>query len=186
MEHIFQRIWGVLFKTDKAWGEIALKPNTIPALVMFIVLPLLIISTILDKGLFAVDTEATGLSWVIIVIISICSSLISFFAGAWMIHLLGPRYKSESTYLLAFNLVIFSYLPILISKIISLTHPRLALLIWVGIYSIYLFWKGTVTVLKTPETHATGFTIISLMIVIGLDYVISSVALAIVSTVMLN
>lgn len=182
MEQIFERFWKVIVKPAEAWAEIAERPNSVLALVAVFILPLVGLATYLELDGFKSLSEQTGIGWEYIAVVSALSTLISIFLGAWLIHLLAPRYKSESSFIAVFNLIAYSFLPVMLSKVVASLHPRLALLIWTGLYALALFWKGCTILLKTPENRATAYTLVALMLVAGIGFVINAVALAVLES----
>jgi len=182
MEQIFQRFWKVIVNPAEAWTEIAERPNTVLALIAVFILPLVGLATFLGLDGYKIDSEITGIPWEQIAVVSALSTIISLFLGAWLIHLLAPRYKSESNFIAVFNLIVYSFLPVMLSKVVASLHPRLALLIWTGLYAIVLFWKGSIILLKTPENRATAYTLVALMLVAGVGFFVNAVALAILGS----
>ena len=91
--------------------------------------------------------------------------------GSVFIRGIALRFGSEKNLAKAVKLTAFSYTPVLIVFIIANLHQVLLVALLPGVYAIYLFWKGCQYMLSTPGNRRLSFSVIYLIVMLGLLFV---------------
>ncbi len=159
----------ILFLPARVWRDLAEKPVSAGLLIVGLMLPLSLITSVIHLT----GQELTEKTFLLSVIIYVTAVLISVSGGSYMLWRLAPRFLSQGTYTKVLNLTCYSYIAIFLAFIIASLHPQLEFVKFFGLYSLYLYWKGLSFMLKTPDDRKIGFTFISALVLTGTGYLVS-------------
>jgi hypothetical protein len=100
----------------------------------------------------------------------------STFLGAVIINELTTSFNSKKDLNATFTLVVHSLTAFFIFTSLAniLPEPFYEVRLF-GIYSLYLFWTGSSSLLETPLDNKVGFTFVSTLILMGIHSILSMV-----------
>jgi hypothetical protein len=91
------------------------------------------------------------------------------YLSAMIINELTPSFNSTKDINATFNLIVYSLSAFYIFSSLAYILPEPFFQVrYFGIYSLYLFWLGSSSLLSTPTDNKVGFTFVSALIVLGI------------------
>lgn len=177
---IIKRVIGMITKPKDEWNVVKGETLTvadfymkyviilaaIPAIASFIGYAFIGISYGFGTFRFSIGTSLT------VAIVNYVSSLIGVFVMAFVIDALAPTFGAKKDMVESMKVVVFSYMPVWILGIL-LIIPSLAVLVGLGgLYALYLLYTGLGIIKEPPQDKAMGYFIVSLLVVIGVYFVI--------------
>ena len=118
-------------------------------------------------GLFAL-----GFRSAVLVLLNIIAGT---YITAFVIDVLAPNFSVARNFNNAFRMVMYSYTPMIVAGILYLIPSLSVLVLLASLYGIYIFFLGFKLIMKVPYANVTGYFIVSLMILIGVYFVIEAV-----------
>jgi hypothetical protein len=98
------------------------------------------------------------------------------YLSAMIINELTPSFNSTKDLNATFNLIIYSLSAFYIFSSLAYILPEPFFQVrYFGIYSLYLFWLGSSSLLGTPTDNKVGFTFVSALVVLGIYSIMSLV-----------
>jgi hypothetical protein len=94
-------------------------------------------------------------------------SYAGMYVSALIINELTTSFNSKKDLNTTFRLVVYSLTGFFIIKSFVLLWPPIEMLSVLGLFSVYLFWEGSATLLETPEDNKIGFVAVSTVVVAG-------------------
>jgi hypothetical protein len=94
-------------------------------------------------------------------------SYAGMYVSALIINELTTSFNSKKDLNTTFRLVVYSLTGFFIIKSFVLLWPPIEMLSVLGLFSVYLFWEGSATLLETPEDNKIGFVAVSTVVVVG-------------------
>ncbi|MBN1542777.1 YIP1 family protein [candidate division KSB1 bacterium] len=103
--------------------------------------------------------------------------IVGFYVAAYVINLLSPSFGGIQDDQKAFKLVAYAATASLVAQIVVIL-PFLGIVALIGsLYSIYLFYVGAPIVLGVPKEKSLLFTLVSILVMVGVSIVISLLTL---------
>ncbi|HSG35179.1 MAG TPA: Yip1 family protein [Sphingomonadaceae bacterium] len=102
-------------------------------------------------------------------------SILSVFLIAFVANFLSPRFGGNDDFASAFKLCAYAMTAAWLAGVFALV-PVLAILGFLGLYSIYLFYTGVAPMMGIPADRALTYTAITILVALVVNLVISSLA----------
>jgi len=158
--------WKIIQKADYGWREIF----------GYYLMPLLFLSSLAVVFFMGRQFEQLGISHNQMFFINLAGSVGGIFISARLIADLAPRFHAISSFDKNMALISFSYSPVFIASVISSMHDALQILnLAAVVFMVFIFFKGTASLLNTPAYKQLGFTITSLIILFATRLILSLV-----------
>lgn len=180
------RIQRLMLKPKDEWPAIDAEPMTLQSVMISWVLPLAAIGPIaglVRSFLFPITIPIIGTRFYPSLIGSVVQAIVAVIltaAGVWLWSLildaLAPNFKGTKNPIAALKLVAFSATAMWLCGIFQLTWWTLPLM-FLGLYSAYIFWVGVPIMMKVPQDQAPVYVVIAIVIGIVVNAVVGMVAL---------
>jgi len=179
---IFERAQEILFKPTHAWQRIAGEPVTTQKLLAGYAAPLaaigpicgLIGSQLFPLGLFGVPIRTPLVGAVASAVVSFAMALVGVYVLGRIIEALAPNFGAPKDRTAAMKVAVYSSTASWIAGVFSI-HPLMAVLGLVGLYSLFLLYRGLPTVMKAPADKATGYAVTVVVAAIVIFFLIAMV-----------
>jgi hypothetical protein len=102
-------------------------------------------------------------------------ALVGVYIAAWVIEKLAPSFGSSGDTVQAMKLVAYASTPVWVAGVLNLIPALAMLTIIAGLYSIYLCYLGMTPVMKTPSDKVVVYMIVSALVVIVINVVLSMI-----------
>jgi len=178
---MLQRILNIAFRPNEEWPVVAAESVTPQTMFIKYVVPLAAIGPIagvLGMMLFGKSMAGTWMwsssmaSYVQLFIISYVLALVGVGVNAMIVQKLAPTFKSQTDFVSALKIVVFSNAPFWLASVLTLVPVLGMLTVLVGLYGIYLFYVGLPHVMKTPEDQRLPFMGVAFLVSIVLWWVL--------------
>jgi hypothetical protein len=181
------RVKAILMKPTETWSVIDAEPATVKGLFTGYVMILAAIGPVANLfralvfgyGAFGFSWRPSPLWAISGAIVGYLASLAGFFILALVIDGLAPSFGSQKDQLKAFKLAAYTGTAAWLAGIFGLV-PWIGFLAIVGLYSLYLLYKGLPILMKTPADKALPYFLVVLVVAA----IINIVAAAVVSPIM--
>lgn len=185
--NIVERVKNILINPKKEWEVIDQETTEIPQLVTgYLVILALIpaVASLIGYWLIGVKVPFYGtmasFSWGIrYAVIAFISPLVSVFIAAFVINALADSFGSQKDMRRAMQLIVYSYTAVLVAGIFNIIPALSVLGLIAGIYSLYILYIGLQPMMKTPQEKVTSYFIVSLLVMIGISFVVGMILTAI-------
>ena len=187
--NLINRVKSILLTPKTEWPVIETEQTDVKTLTINYLLLLALIPAIagfigyglIGQNVFGVHIGSAGYG-LRHAITSLIGTIGGAFLTAYIIDLLAPNFGSEKNFLKSFQLVVYSYTPMMVAGIL-LIIPTLGMLASLaGLYGLYLLYIGLQPMKKTPEDKKTSYFVVSLIIVILVSIVLSAILSSMVIT----
>lgn len=185
------RIQRLILKPKDEWPAIDAEPMTVQGIMTSWVLPLAAIgpiASVLRSFLFPITIPIIGTRFYPSLIGSIVQAIVAVIltaVGVWLWSLildaLAPNFKGTKNPIAALKLVAFSATAMWLCGIFQLTWWTMPLM-FLGLYSAYIFWVGVPIMMKVPQDQAPVYVVIAIVIGIVVNAVVGMVALGLAGT----
>jgi len=182
---IFGRLQEIMFNPKGCWTHIKSEALSPKELFSRYIIPLELLSTLctLIGGVFIGINTGVGTYRVslfdelIYCTFAFFANLAALLIGAFVIEKLAPKFETSVTFPEALRLVGFAATPGLLAGILGITPGFLVLLVmlFLGLYSIYLLWVGFQPLTKVSDTQKLPYFLTSFVCSTVLCLVIFSV-----------
>lgn len=185
---MIQRIKDILLRPTPTWEVIDTEPATIGGLYRSWVIPLAAIpavATFIKLSVFGVGFWGLhyrpSIIWTgVNAVVTYLMALAGVFVTALIIDALAPNFGGQKNQVQAFKVAAYSSTAAWLAGIFNLI-PWLGALSIVGLYSLYLLWKGLPKLMKTPEDKTLGYVIVVILVSIVVWVVIAAVTAPLMS-----
>ena len=180
---IVARVKGLITRPRDEWGVIAGEPSDTASLFKGYVVPMSaipVVASFIGLAIFArtVVPGLPGLSVGSLLLQSIASYLLGL-AGVWVfgkiVQALAPRFGGTGEEVPAMKLAAYSPTAMWLAGVFALVPP-LAILSLLGLYSLYILYKGVPVVTRVPEDRALVFTLTLIVCAIVVNFLVVFVA----------
>ncbi|HEX2935680.1 MAG TPA: Yip1 family protein [Bacteroidales bacterium] len=176
---IYKRVINLIINPKSEWENIKLENISKKDAVKKYAIPLILlltISTFLGNLFYTSRLTIHPLY----PLISAAAMFIIVYAGTYLsailINELTSSFNSKKNLNATFTLVIHSLTAFFIFTSLAYVLPEPFYEVrYFGIYSLYLFWLGSSSLLDTPVDNKVGFTFVSTLIILGIYAVLSMV-----------
>ena len=168
--NLYQRTSNILLNPFETWKEIKTERKSKNELVSQFLLPISItvgICSLFGTLFFSKIGDSFSIGYVIFNgIISFLVLFLEVYFSALLISEIATSFSPETDSDSAFSLVIYAQTPLYVSLAVVKLFPQLLFLIVLSIYTIYLFWIGSLKLLKVPEDKRIIFLMLSMLVII--------------------
>jgi hypothetical protein len=105
-------------------------------------------------------------------------ALIGVYIAAFVVDKLAPTFDSKPDFTQALKLVAYAYTPVWIAGVLNIIPMLGILVLFAGLYSIYLFYLGLPVMMKTPEAKVIVYMIVAAVVMIIVGFVMGMIAAA--------
>jgi len=172
-----------------AWEEIKNESIATKDLILSYMLPLVLIPTIasfIGYGLIGSNTyfNSSSISWGLNqALLAFIGAFLGVFISAWCIHKLASSFGTQVSIDKSLKLVVYAYTPSWLAGVFYLV-PALSILgLVAGIYSLYILYTGFGIMTHVSEAKKTNYFIISLIVIIGVSFILSLILGAILVSI---
>ncbi len=180
--NLVDRAKNIIIKPDDEWAVIANEEPNIQQILLGYVLPLALIPTIAViigwgvVGTFGFTSFTYGIAMGLVQLIT---AFLSVLLTAFVIDALASSFGSQKNMGRAVQLVAYSMTPVWLAGILNI-FPAIG---WlgglIGLYGLFLMFKGLTPMMKTQEDKRIGYLIVSIIILIVVYFVIAAILTAI-------
>ena len=158
MMQLIQRVKAILLTPSTEWPVIELEPGS-PSILFVNYVPILAaipaISRFVGQSLIGGYTPI--LSGLLRAVIVYVATFAVVYLIACVIDLLAPRFGAQKNFDNALKLTVYSYTPVWLAGIFLLI-PGLNFLVILGLYGIYLLWRGLPVLMRAPDHRVLAYT----------------------------
>jgi hypothetical protein len=176
--NLVDRAKNIITKPDDEWNVIANEEPNIQQILLGYVLPLALIPTIAVTigwglvGTFGFTSFTYGIA---LGLVQLISAFLSVILSAFIIDALASNFSSQKNMGRAVQLVAYSMTPVWLAGILYI-FPAIG---WlgglIGLYGLFLMYKGLTPMMKTQEDKRVGYLIVSIIILIVAYFVIAAI-----------
>lgn len=142
-----ERLISLFSAPENEWEKINNENIVYKKLYVYIILPLLIL------GVLAILTGNYFVKFAFIEsFIYLLSISVIIWVTSYVIRLTSDYFDSKKDFNASFTLVSYSFIPLLIANIPAKLALFFFWMSFLGLFGIYLFWKGLKPVLNTPQS----------------------------------
>ena len=158
MMQLIQRVKAILLTPSTEWPVIEREPGS-PSILFVNYVPILAaipaISRFVGQSLIGGYTPI--LSGLLRAVIVYVATFAVVYLIACVIDLLAPRFGAQKNFDNALKLTVYSYTPVWLAGIFLLI-PGLNFLAILGLYGIYLLWRGLPVLMRAPDHRVLAYT----------------------------
>lgn len=190
---IITRAKNILTAPDATWEVIKGETDQPMSVFLKYALPLIAIGPIATflgglifgyGGMFGVSIRP-GFGFLLSTMVTtLVLSLLSVWLLAFIANLVSKQFEGRDDFPAAFRLVAYSMTAAWLAGIFNLI-PALGILTILGLYSLYLIYKGASPIMGVPEEKSVVYTIVVIVAAIIANFVIGMLSLAITGPAML-
>jgi Yip1 domain len=179
------RVINILSKPKQEWPAIASEATDVAALYKEYIMPLAAIPAIcgfLGMTLIGVSVPFMGqirtpmVSGLAGLVVGYLLSLAGIFLAAFIVDKLAPSFQSSGGIVQALKMVAFASTPSWIAGVLQLIPLLGALALLAALYSVYLFYLGLPSVMKTPPDKVVPYMVVSAIVIIVISVVTASIS----------
>jgi len=167
------RVQNILLRPAAEWDVIAAEPASVGSLYTgyaCILAAIPAVASILGTLLFGRSLLVFG---IVMAILTYVISLVTVFVVAFIIDALATNFGAQKNQIQALKLVVYSFTASWVAGILDIV-PALGLIAALaGFYSLYLLYLGLPKLMLSPPDKTTGYFVVSLLIAIGVNVVLS-------------
>jgi hypothetical protein len=183
---IVARAKAIITKPATEWPIIATETTPPMKVLVGYAIPLALIgpvATLIGQSVFGMPalfgTVTLGLGTLLtLAVTSFVMALVSLFVVAFAANFLSPKFDGRNDFPAAFRLVAYAMTASWVAGIFGLV-PALAILSLLGLYSLYLFYKGATPMMGVPAEKAGFYTVITVVVAIVINIIASVIVGAI-------
>ncbi len=167
---IIERVKQIVLKPRETWETINQEQTTIPILLKEYLLILAAVPA-LASFLGMWDNLGLGRSLINAIVVYILS-IVNVVVLGRIISLVAPNFGSIRDEVKGFQVALYSYTPVLAAGVLNLIPPLSILILFVGIYGLYILYIGLPIVMATPQEKSLPY-----IVVVGIAFILISIIL---------
>ena len=187
------RIRNILLQPTAEWRVIEHEPATVQSLFTRYAAPLAAITpicSVLGQQLFGVGFGALHyrpplLAALVGGVVSFVLSLLATLVFGLVIDALAPSFGGQRDRLKAMKVAVYSATAIWLAGVFALV-PLLAIFTLVGLYSLFLLYRGLPLLMHAPQDKTLGYTAVVVLVMILVQAVIGAIVFAIAASMGAN
>jgi hypothetical protein len=180
---IVERVKSILLRPAATWEVIDAEPATVGGIFKGYVVPLALIpvvagligGVVFGYGLFGVNYKPPILGAVVSAAVTYGLSLLGVYLLALIIDGLAPTFGGQKSQVQAFKVAAYASTASWVAGIFQI-YPPLMWLSLLGLYSLYLLYRGLPPLMKTPEEKALPYTAVVIVVAIVIAIVVGIIA----------
>jgi hypothetical protein len=180
--NLIDRAKNIILKPDDEWAVVANEEPNIQQILLGYVLPLALIPTlavIIGWGLIGTFGFTSFTYGIAMGLVQLINAFLSVLITAFVIDALAGSFGSQKNMGRAVQLVAYSMTPVWVAGILNI-FPAIGWLAGIiGLYGLFLLFKGLSPMMKTPEDKRMGYLIVSIIILIVVYFVVAAILTAI-------
>jgi hypothetical protein len=180
--NLVDRAKNIIIKPDDEWAVVANEEPNIQQILIGYVLPLALIpaiAVIIGWGLVGTFGFTSFTYGIAMGLVQLITAFLSVLVTAFVIDALATSFGSQKNMGRAVQLVAYSLTPVWVAGILNI-FPAIGWLAGLlGLYGLFLLYKGLTPLMKTPEDKKVGYLIVSIIILIVVYFVIVAILTAI-------
>ena len=106
-------------------------------------------------------------------IVQYIGQLVGVFISAFILTKLAPTFASRDDQTQALKLVAYSMTPVWVAGVLNLIPMLAVLIVFAGIYGIYLCYLGVPVLMKTPADKVIPYMVVAVVIIIVVSFIVS-------------
>lgn len=176
---LIDRVKNMIVAPAKEWDVIATEQPDTGKVITGYVLPLAgaaALAAFIGYGFIGVSyfgVRISGVNWGIYQAISVfVGALVGVFVCAFVIDALAPSFGSEKNMGRSVQLVAYSYTPAWVGGLLAIFPPIAVIGALASLYGLYLLYIGIPKIKKTPVDKQAGYFIVSLVVIVGVYFII--------------
>lgn len=187
---IVARAKAILLQPKTEWSRIATETTDPKSVLLGYALPLAAIGPIaglIGMQLFGINAVFMTIrpslgSSLAIAVTSFVMAVVGVFVLSFVANWLSPKFGGRDNFPAAFRLVTYSMTAAWVGAVFGLI-PSLALIgSLIGLYSFYLYYLGAEPVMGVPKDKTVSYTVVTVLVAIGVYLVIGLVTATVTST----
>lgn len=179
---LVERVKSILLKPSATWDVIDGEPATVGGLYKGYVIPLALIpavagligAIVFGFGAFGISFKPPILSAVLGSVVGFGATLLGVYVLALIIDGLAPTFGGEKNRIQAFKVAAYAGTASWVAGVFEI-FPPLGILALLGLYSLFLLYKGLPRLMKAPEDKAMPYTIVVIIAAIVLGIVVGAI-----------
>lgn len=179
-----QRMVNLIVSPQKEWDLIENEVTTKRELFYEVAIPLSLIvslASILGGFLFNRLYGYSALHIFTEGIVNFFIFIVGIYISGIVINELSTNFDAQKNEISAFKLVVYSYVPVFLISVITSFLPKLTILNILELYSLILFYIGISPLMKVSEEKKVGYTLVCILIMVGIFVTLSIIFGLIVS-----
>ena len=181
---LVERAKSMLLQPTATWQVIEGEPATIGGLYKGYAIPLALIpavagligAIVFGYGMFGINYKPTVVSALVGAIVNFGIALASVYVLALIIDGLAPSFGGTKNQIQAFKVAAYASTASWVAGIFMI-YPPIGMLSILGLYSLFLLYRGLPRLMKAPEDKATTYTVV---------VIVAAVVLAIIAAAILS
>ncbi len=177
-----ERVKALLLRPGAAFAEIDREPATIGGLYRGWVVPLALVpavcgligSLVFGYGAFGITMKPSLVGAIATAVLGFLVQLAMVYLMALVVEALAPNFGGRKERIQAFKLVAYGSTAAWLAGVFQL-YPPLAWLGIVGLYSLYLYFKGLPVLMKAPQEKALPYTAVVVIIAFVIALVLGAI-----------
>lgn len=186
MPSLQTRVVNIIKEPAKEWPVIAAEADNVGRLYTGYIIPLsaigyiasliglALLSSVMSLGIGRYAGLGLGIS-VVFMLAGYLFGLAGVYLDAVIIEWLAPKFKSSGTRVDALKIVAYSMTPMWVAGVLNLIPLLGVLVLLAGLYGIYLCYLGLPHVMKTPADQVVIYMIVSFVVIVIVQFIISAV-----------
>lgn len=180
--NLIARVKGILLQPGLEWDVIKAEPASKASITTGYVLILAAIpaiagfigSSLIGISLFGISSKTPVLAGIVAAVFSYVLSVVGVYVLGFIINALSPSFDGKKDDLAAFKVAAYSGTAVWLAGIFSIIPP-LAIFGLLGLYSLYLLYRGLPKLMESPAEKSLGFTAVVVIIAIVVQLVIGAI-----------
>ncbi len=175
--NLIQRVINIIVKPKEEWLVIANeKPDKMKLLLGYVLILALIPAIVTFINFGFLNSYMTITYAIVQAVVSFISTIVVVFLTAFIVDALATSFESEKNFDRSFQFVCYAYTPGWIASILGIVPGLNIIASLAGFaYMIYLFIIGLPILKKTPSEKATGYAIISIIVLIAIYFIVGAI-----------
>ena len=187
---LVDRAKAILMQPRAEWPKVAAETTEPMKLVTSYVIPLALIGPIaglIGMQIFGINAiiatyKPSLTASLTMAVTSFVLTIVGVFVLSFVANWLAPKFGGRSNFAAAFRLCAYSMTAAWVGAIFGLV-PALALIgSLIGLYSFYLYYLGAEPVMGVPKDKTLGYTVVTVLVAIGIYLVVGLVTAAVAGT----
>jgi hypothetical protein len=94
---------------------------------------------------------------------------------AWIINSLSSSFASRNDFRRTLQLIVYSLTPMMVAGIFYVMPKINILVMFAGVYGLYLLFTGIKPIMHTPEDKVAPFFVVSILVLMGVYFILGAI-----------
>lgn len=176
---LIERVKAILLKPAETWDIIDAEPATVGGLYKGYIIPLALIPAVcglIGSTFIGVVGFRMGIvGGVISAVVGFALTLLMVWVLAKIIDALAPSFGGQKSEIQAFKVATYSMTAGWIAGVFSIFPPLAILAVLGALYGLYLLYLGLPKLMKAPPEKALGYTAVTVIVAIVLNWIVIAI-----------